>query len=107
MLLYGLHLRGIAAKSIRSTVPGPDRWAIVVEPLDLERAKASIAMVWEGIFESPSAKTPDGCCGFCGYSLRGVPEHPGQALVCPECGIDLRSHGARRAFREGRRSTRR
>jgi hypothetical protein len=105
MLLYGLHLRGITARSIRSTLPGPDRWAIVVEPADYERAKASIGLVWEGIFETPSAKSPDGQCGFCGYSLLGVPDHPGQALACPECGINLRSHEARRAFREGRRPT--
>lgn len=101
MLLYGLRIREIEAHAVESGVRRGDRWAIVVGTVDAERARAAIGAAWDAIFETDSARTPDGRCGFCGYDLLGVPVPVRGALVCPECGVDLRSFGARRAFRDG------
>ena len=103
MLLYGLRIRGIKAWAAETRARRGDRWAIKVNPQDAERAWSAIGGVWDAIFETEVARTPDGRCAFCGYDLAGVPIPAGGPLVCPECGVDLRSLGARRAFRDGRR----
>jgi hypothetical protein len=101
MLLYGLRIRGIEAQAAETKARRGDRWAITVGAPDAERARAAIEGVWDAIFETDTARTPDGRCPFCGYDLLGVPVPARGALVCPECGVDLRSFGARRAFRDG------
>ncbi len=106
MLLYGLRIRGIGAEAVETRARRGDRWAIVVEPLDAERARAAIGSVWDALFETEAAKGPDGRCGFCGYDMRGVPADADGRLWCPECGVDLRSLAARRAFRDGGRAPR-
>lgn len=103
MLLYGLRIRGIEAWAAETRARRGDRWAIKVGPVDTERARAVIEGVWDAIFETDVARTPDGRCPFCWYDLLGVPVPVRGALVCPECGVDLRSCGARRAFRDGGR----
>lgn len=104
MLLYGLRIRAIDAEVVERSGRGGDRWAIVVQLLDAERARAAIGPVWDAIFETEAAKDPDGGCGFCGYDMRGVPIGPDGVLACPECGVNLRSLAARRAFRDGGRA---
>lgn len=103
MLLYGFRLRGIDAHAHDKAAGSADRWAILVDPAQAERALASVESVWAAILDTDSARTPDGRCVFCGYDLSGIPDTPGGNLICPECGVNLRSIEARRAWREGRR----
>lgn len=103
MLLYGFGLRGIVAHARDAESGSPDRWAILVDPAQAERARAAVEPIWAAILESDAARTPEGRCGFCGYDVSGVPAGRHKPLICPECGVDLRSVSARRAFRDGRR----
>lgn len=97
MILYGLRLRGIPATARPARRGTRDPWEIVTDPAFAARAHAAIGVVWDAVFESARAVTEEGKCPFCGYSVLGVPDdHP-----CPECGVDLRSVEARRAFRDG------
>ncbi len=102
LILYGLELRGIRGEARPAPRGSPDRWEIVVSGVLAERAAAAMPHIWDAMVELPAAATVDGRCAFCDYDLAGVPDAPGRALVCPECGADLRSVGARRAFRDGR-----
>jgi hypothetical protein len=103
MLLYGLRIREIEAHAVETGVRRGDRWAIVVGTADAERARRAIGAAWDAIFETDAARTPDGRCGFCRYDLRGVVSRE-SVLRCPECGVDLRSLAARRAYRDGGRA---
>lgn len=103
MLLYGFHLRGISAHARDAESGSPDRWAILVDEVQADRARAALEAVWAAILECEAARTPEGRCAFCGYDMTGVPLLHDRPMVCPECGVDLRSIAARRAWREGRR----
>lgn len=102
LILYALELRGIRGEARPAPRGSPDRWEIVVSGVLAERAAAAMPHIWDAMVELPPAATVAGRCAFCAYDLAGVPDAPGRPLVCPECGVDLRSVGARRAFRDGR-----
>lgn len=98
-ILYGLSLRGIVAESRPAPSRRGDPYLIVVQATDLDRAQAAIGAVWDALFDTPRAVTPDGRCPFCGYPVLGLPRD----AACPECGVNPDSVEARRAFRDGRR----
>lgn len=98
-ILYGLSLRGIVAESMPAPSRRGDPFLIVVRASDLDRAKSVIGLVWDALFDTPRAVTPDGRCPFCGYPVLGLPRD----AACPECGVSPDSIEARRAYRDGRK----
>lgn len=102
LVLYGLRLRGIRAES-RRTNSRQSPWVIVAPSGQAETARRVIDDVWDAVFESETAITPQGTCPFCGYEVLGLPRNNAGQLPCPECGVDLRSAGARLAVRDGKR----
>ena len=98
-ILYGLYLRGVRAEKIPSRAKGSDRFDIVIDPRFAFIAHEAIDPIWDAILEEiPRAVTLDGLCAFCAYDVRSLPK----PTVCPECGVNLDSHEARRALRDGR-----
>ncbi|MCA9304303.1 MAG: hypothetical protein KC996_09290 [Phycisphaerales bacterium] len=98
-IIYGLYLRGVRAEKIPSKVKGSDRFDIVIDPRFAFIAHEAIDPIWDAILEDiPRAVTLDGMCAFCGYDVRSLP----RPTVCPECGVNLDSHEARRALRDGK-----
>ncbi len=102
-ILYGLSIRGVRAKVLEAHKKKTDRYQIILESptmIQLRIAKESIAGIWDAILdEYGRAVTVDGHCYFCQYDVSSLP----RPTTCPECGINLDSHQARRAMRDGKK----
>jgi hypothetical protein len=96
-ILYGLFLRGVRAEAVDTHTKHGDRYSIVTDSKFAFIAEEAIGGIWDAILEEfPRAVTLDGLCAFCQYDVRSLPK----PTVCPECGVDLDSHKARRALRD-------
>lgn len=104
-ILYALSIRGLRVKAIETNIQKQDRFQIIHDspaPTDLHVriAQDSIKSIWDAILEDyPRAITYSGLCHFCQYDVTTLPK----PTTCPECGINLDTHKARRAMRDGRK----
>jgi hypothetical protein len=113
-IIYGLSIRGVRSCVVENTTKlppdpahscsgAPERFLIVHDTptaIQIQIAQEAIGAIWDAILEEhPRAVTLSGLCVFCDYDVSTLPK----PTICPECGTNLDSIGARRAIRDRRK----